>query len=212
MRIREVMTKDPITVEPETPLYKAQELMHEHKIRRLPVVEKGKLVGMVTHDMILRASPSQATSLSIYELQFLLAKMKVSDIMVRDAVTLSPDTPLEKALILSQDLGIRGFPVVENGKLVGISTHGDILRLLTRALGLREKGVRLTIDGLGGRLGELKDIISIFDRHRAAVMSILTLPKGEGNDWLVAIRLNVKDATAIVNALETAGLQVTSAD
>jgi hypothetical protein len=80
---------------------------------------------------------------------------------------------------LSQNDRIRSFPVVEKGKLVEIATHGDILLLLTKTLGLQEEGVRITIEGLGGRLGELKDIISIFDRHQAAVMSIMTLPKKE---------------------------------
>ena len=209
MQIRDVMTRDPVTVEPETLLIDAQEIMRKHKVRRLPVVENQKLVGMITHDMVLEASPSQATSLSIYELHFILAKMKVKDIMIKDPKTLSPDTPLEKSLILSQDLGIRAFPVVENGKLLGITTHGDILRLLTRALGLQEEGVRITIEGLGGRLGELKEIISIFDRHRAAVMSILTLPKEEEKDWVAVIRLKVKNGAAILEDLRKAGLQVT---
>lgn len=212
MLIRDVMTRDPVTVEPETLLIDAQEIMRKHKVRRLPVVENQELVGLITHDMVLEASPSQATSLSIYELHFILAKMKVRDIMIRDPKTLSPDTPLEKSLILSQDLGIRAFPVVENGKLLGITTHGDILRLLTRALGLREEGVRITIEGLGGRLGELKDIISIFDRHQAAVMSIMTLPKKEGQDWVVVIRLKVKDGAAILDDLRKAGLQVKYSD
>ena len=202
------MTRDPVTVEPETLLIDAQEIMRKHKVRRLPVVENQKLVGMITHDMVLEASPSQATSLSIYELHFILAKMKVKDIMIKNPKTLSPDTPLEKSLILSQDFGIRAFPVVENGKLLGITTHGDILRLLTRALGLQEEGVRIAIEGLGGRLGELKEIISIFDRHRAAVMSILTLPKEEGKDWVAVIRLKVKDGSAILEDLKKAGLQV----
>ena len=209
MRIKDVMTRDPVTVEPETLLIDAQEIMRKHKVRRLPVVENQELVGMITHDMVLEASPSQATSLSIHELHFILAKMKVRDIMIRDPEALSPDTPLEKSLILSQNLSIRAFPVVENGKLLGITTHGDILRLLIRALGLLEEGVRITIEGLGGRLGELREIISIFDRHQAAVMSVMTLPKEEGRDWVAVIRLKLKDGTAIVDDLRKAGLQVT---
>jgi acetoin utilization protein AcuB len=209
MRIGDVMTKDPITVEPTTRLRHAHKLMQDHKIRKLPVIKGGKVVGIVTYDMLLEAAPSPATSLSITEIHYLLAEMTVKDIMARDPMTLSPDTPFEKILILGQDSRVRGFPVVENGKLVGITTHGDIIRLLTRALGLRQGGVRLTIEGLGDRLGELAEIISIFDRHKAPVMSILTLPKGEGNDWVVVIRLNAKDAAAIVDSLKRAGLQAT---
>ncbi len=212
MRIRDIMTKDPITVEPKTSLPDAHRIMRQQKIRKLPVVEGEKLVGIVTYDMVLEASPSPATSLSIQELHYLLAEMKVEEIMDKDPVTLTPDTPFEKALALGQKDRIRGFPVVEKGKLVGIATHGDIILLLTKTLGLQEEGVRITIEGLGGRLGELKDIISIFDRHQAAVMSIMTLPKKEKKDWLVAIRLNAKDGSAIVDDLRKAGLQVTHSD
>jgi acetoin utilization protein AcuB len=206
------MTKDLITVEPKTSLRDAHRIMRQQKIRKLPVVKGEKLVGIVTYDMVLEASPSPATSLSIQELHYLLAEMKIEEIMDRDPVTLTPDTPFEKALALSQNDRIRGFPVVEKGKLVGIVTHGDIILLLTKTLGLQEDGVRITIEGLGGRLGELKDIISIFDRHQAAVMSIMTLPKKEKKDWLVAIRLNAKDGSAIVDDLRKAGLQVTHSD
>ncbi len=208
MRVSEIMTKNPITVETDTPIRDAHRLMVKHKIRKLPVLKKGKLVGILTYDMIFEASPSSATSLSIHELHFLLTEMKVKEIMAKDPVTLAPDTPFEKALVLGQDSRIRGFPVVDKGKLVGITTHGDILRLLTRTLGLHEEGVRITIEGLGGRLGELKDIISIFDRHRATVMSIMTLPQGEGKDWLVVIRINLKDGTAVAKDLRKAGLRV----
>ncbi|MGD8530420.1 MAG: CBS and ACT domain-containing protein [Syntrophobacterales bacterium] len=202
------MTKNPVTAEPNTPLRDAHRLMVRHKIRKLPILKRGKLVGILTYDMILEASPSPATSLSIQELHYLLAEMQVKEIMDKNPVTLTPDTDFEKALVLGQNSPIRGFPVVDKGKLVGITTHGDILRLLTRTLGLHQEGVRITIEGFGGRLGELKDIISIFDRHQAAVMSIMTLPQGEGKDWLVAIRLNLKDGAAVVDDLRKAGLQV----
>lgn len=212
MRIRDIMTKEPITVEPKTALPDAHRIMRQKNIRKLPVLKGEELVGIVTYDMILEASPSPATSLSIQELHYLLAEMKVEEIMDKNPVTLTPDTPFEKALALGQNHRIRGFPVVEKGKLVGIATHGDILQLLTKTLGLQEEGVRITIEGLGGRLGELKDIISIFDRHQAAVMSIMTLPKEERKDWLVAIRLNARDGSAIVDDLRKAGLQVKYSD
>jgi CBS domain-containing protein len=206
------MTKEPITVEPKTALPDAHRIMRQKNIRKLPVLKGEELVGIVTYDMILEASPSPATSLSIQELHYLLAEMKVEEIMDKNPVTLTPDTPFEKALALGQNHRIRGFPVVEKGKLVGIATHGDILQLLTKTLGLQEEGVRITIEGLGGRLGELKDIIAIFDRHQAAVMSIMTLPKEERKDWLVAIRLNARDGSAIVGDLRKAGLQVKYSD
>ena len=212
MRIRDIMTKDPITVEPKTSLPDAHRIMRQQNIRKLPVLKGEKLVGIVTYDMVLEASPSPATSLSIQELHYLLAEMRVEEIMDKNPATLTPDTPFEKALVLGQKDRIRGFPVVEKGKLVGIATHSDILLLLTKTLGLQEEGVRITIGGLGGRFGELKDIISIFDRHQAVVMSIMTLPKEKTKDWLVAIRLNARDGSAIVKDLRKIGLQVKYSD
>jgi CBS domain-containing protein len=206
------MTKNPITVEPKISLPEAHRIMRQQNIRKLPVLEGDKLVGIVTYDMVLEASPSPATSLSIQELHYLLAEMKVEEIMDKNPVTLTPDTPFEKALAMGQNDRIRGFPVVEKDKLVGIATHGDIIQLLSKTLGLQDRGIRITIEGLGGRLGELKDIISIFDRHQAAVMSIMTLPKKEKKDWLVAIRLNTRDGSAIVDDLRKAGLQVKYSD
>jgi acetoin utilization protein AcuB len=208
MRVKDIMTNNPVTVEPDTPLRDAHRLMVKHKIRKLPVLKRGKLVGMLTYDMVLEASPSPATSLSMQELHYLLAEMKVREIMAKDPETLGPDTEFEKALLLCQNSRIRRFPVVDKGKLVGITTHGNILRLLTRTLRLHEEGVRLTIEGLGGHLGELKDIISIFDRHQALVMSIMTLSQEGGKDWSVVIRLKIRDVTAAVHDLRKAGLQV----
>ena len=161
MRIRDVMTKNPITVDSETLVLDAQKIMKENSIRRLPVVDKGNLVGIVTQHDLLQASPSPATSLSIHELNYLLARMKVKEIMKKNPMTLSPDTPFEEALKMGQDNKIGSFPVVENGKLVGIATESDIVRFLTHALGIREEGSRVTIEGLGGKFGDLEKIIAI---------------------------------------------------
>ena len=209
MRISDVMTKDPVTADPDTRVHHALKIMREHKIRKLPIVKEGKLVGMVTHDMLMEVTPSKATGLSIQEIHYLLTEMKVRDIMDKDPTIVSPDTPFEEALALSMKKGITAFPVMENGTLVGISTNGDIIRLLTKLLGLQEEGVRITIEGLGAHLGELREIISVFDRHSAPVLSMLTLPRREKKDWLAVIRLRARDATAIVKDLKGAGFQIT---
>jgi acetoin utilization protein AcuB len=209
MRIRDVMNKDPITVGPKTMLVDAQELMQKHKIRRLPVTEDKKLVGFVTRSMLLEAAPSPATSLNIYELHYLLAKMKVEDLMVKDPVTVYPDMPVEEALLLGQEKGIGGFPVVENGELVGVATEGDVVRIMTSILGLREEGVRLTVEGLGKRLGELTDILNIVNRHKVPILSMMTMPRPEKKDWLVFMRIKTADAKAVTEEMIKEGFKVT---
>lgn len=209
MRVRDVMTTDLVTVEPEVPIFQAQKLMREHQVRKLPVVSNDKLVGMVTHDLFMEVSPSKATGFSIQEMHYLLTAMKVKEIMDKNPVTVSPDMPFEDALNLGQQKGNTGFPVMENAKLVGIITNGDIIRLLSSFLGLGEDGVRITIERLGARLGELNDIIAILDRHRAPILSIMTKSGKETKDLIAVMRLKVKDATAIVEELGSTGFKVT---
>lgn len=209
MRVRDVMTTDLVTVEPEVPIFQAQKLMREHQVRKLPVVSNDKLVGMVTHDLFMEISPSKATGFSIQEMHYLLTAMKVKEIMDKNPVTVSPDMPFEDALNLGQQKGNTGFPVMENAKLVGIITNGDIIRLLSSFLGLGEDGVRITIERLGARLGELNDIIAIVDRHRAPILSIMTKSGKETKDLIAVMRLKVKDATAIVEELGSTGFKVT---
>jgi acetoin utilization protein AcuB len=209
MRIRDVMTKNPITVDPDTLIHDAQKTMQTHKIRRLPVVKKGKVVGLVTQRMLLEASPSAATSLSVWEIHYLLAKMRVKDIMVKDPLTLDPDMPFEKALILGQKKGIGASPVVENGKLVGIATEGDIIRILTQVLGLGEEGMRLTIEGLGVHLDELAAIIAVVNQHKTPILSMMSMSRPERKDWIVVIRVKTVDGTTVTEDLKKEGFNVT---
>jgi acetoin utilization protein AcuB len=128
--VKDWMTPDPVTIDPHTTLPDANRLMKECNIRRLPVVEKSKLVGIVTLGDLREASPSNATALSIYELNFLLARLSVSELMSRDPITVPPDTSIEAAARLMLEHKIGGLPVVADGRLVGIITESDIFRLL----------------------------------------------------------------------------------
>jgi acetoin utilization protein AcuB len=185
--------------------------MKENNIRRLPVVDKGKLKGIITKHDLLEAAPSPATSLSIHELNYLLSKMKVKEIMKKDPVTLTPDTPFEEALRIGQEKKIGAFPVVENGKVVGIATESDIVRFLTRALGIREEGSRITIEGLGGKLTDLEKIISIASQHQTIILSMISLPRPEKKDWMIVLRLKTSNLDPIVKDFKKAGFNVTYA-
>jgi len=209
MRIRDIMTKNPITADSETLVLDAQKIMKENNIRRLPIVEKGKLLGIVTQHDLLEASPSPATSLSIHELNYLLAKMKVKEVMKKNPVTLTSDMPFEEALKIGQEKKIGSFPVVDKGKLVGIATESDIVRFLTRSLGLREEGSRITIEGLGGKLSDLERIISIVNQHGTIILSMISLPRPEKKDWMIVLRLKTSDPDPIVKDFKKAGFNVT---
>ena len=132
--VREWMTSDVVTITPDTTLPEAHRLMTDKAIRRLPVIKNGNLVGIVTHGDIRGAEPSGATSLSIWELNYLLAKLKIEKIMIRHPITISEDATISVAAQVMLDNKISGLPVVSRtGKVVGIITESDIFRLVVRA-------------------------------------------------------------------------------
>ena len=130
--VREWMTPNPICVPPETTLPEAHRLMDEHRIRRLLVVKAGKLVGIVTRGDIRGAEPSEATSLSVWELNYLLSELTLNRVMTRDPITISPQATIGEAAHLMLLHKIAGLPVVEDGQVVGILTESDIFRLVAR--------------------------------------------------------------------------------
>jgi acetoin utilization protein AcuB len=208
MRVKDFMSTNVVAVDEKTTLHDAKKIMEAHKIRRLPVMRKGKLVGLVTERMLLEASPSSATSLTIHELHYLLAKMTVKDIMVKDPSTLSPDTPAEEGMKLGQEMGYGGFPVVEERRLVGMVTESDIVRIMTRVLGVREKGKRIDIEA-NKDFGNMRRIMEILDNHKTVLLSLMTLPPEENDKWLIVLRLKSDDVAPIVNEIKSAGLTVT---
>ncbi len=144
MLVKDVMTRNLITVDPETSFTDALKIMRENKIRRLPVLENGRLVGIVTEKDILYASPSKATSLDIWELHYLLNKLKIREIMTKDVVTIQEDTPIEDAAKIMVDNKIGALPVMKGDELVGIITETDIFKVFLEMFGARKKGVRYT--------------------------------------------------------------------
>ncbi|UCF72673.1 MAG: CBS domain-containing protein [Deltaproteobacteria bacterium] len=209
MRVRDIMSTNVVAVDEKTSIHDARKIMEAHKIRRLPVMKRDKLVGLVTKHMLLEASPSPATSLSIHELHYLLAKMTVKDIMVKRPHTISPDMPVEEALQLGQEMGYGAFPVVEDGGLVGIATESDIVRMMTRVLGLREKGKRVDIKA-SREFGNMQRIMKVLDKNKTVLLSLVTLPpESEEEDWLIVLRLKSEDTEPIVKELQSSGFNVT---
>jgi len=146
MLVRERMSRHPITITPDTSLNDALRIMREEKVRRLPVLDKkGKLVGIVLEKDLLYASPSPATSLSVYEMNYLISKIKVSDLMTRDVITICEDCPLEEAARIMVDNHIGGLPVMRGDVLVGMITESDLFKIFLELLGARMRGLRVTI-------------------------------------------------------------------
>ncbi|MGW8317640.1 MAG: CBS domain-containing protein [Candidatus Promineifilaceae bacterium] len=129
--IKDWMTPNVVTATPQTTLPEAHRLMKENRIRRLPVISDGQLVGIITRGDVRGAEPSEATSLSIWELNYLLAKLQIQEIMTRNPFTVSPEATISEAAQLMLDNKISGLPVVDDsGRVVGIITESDIFRLV----------------------------------------------------------------------------------
>ncbi|MBI4321686.1 MAG: CBS domain-containing protein [Chloroflexi bacterium] len=207
MYVRDYMTTSVITCSPETLVVDAQKLMDEHKIRRLPVMDGEKLVGIVTKTKLRDVAPSPATSLSIWELNYLLAKMKVKEVMEKRVVTCALDTTIEDSALIAKQHGVGALPVVENGRLMGIITVTDVLNILIEVLGLQKRSVRLHIvkSFVARPLGE---ITSVINEHRVEIYSMfsLTVPRTKRKDLIV--RLNTEDAGPIVEDLRSRGYTV----
>ncbi|MCP2013072.1 acetoin utilization protein AcuB [Deinococcus sp. HSC-46F16] len=147
MLVRDWMTRDPITVTPDTPVMDALRILKERGFRRLPVMEGGRLVGITTRKDLKDAMPSKATTLSVWELNYLLSKLTVAEMMARPVITAQEDEYMEDAALRMQEHGVGGLPVVDaGGRVTGIITITDVLRAFVDIMGLKEGGTRLTLD------------------------------------------------------------------
>jgi acetoin utilization protein AcuB len=209
MRVGDIMSTNVVTVSENTLVGDAKKIMEAHRIRRLPVMKKDKLVGLVTKHMLLEAAPSPATSLNIWEVHYLLAKMTVKEIMVKKPFTIPAHMPVEEALQLGQEKGYGAFPVMEDGNLAGMVTESDIVRMMTRVLGVKEKGKRIDIRA-STKFGNLRNILEILDKHKIVLLSMMTLPPEEWEkDWLVILRLKSEDVQPIAKELKDGGFNTT---
>jgi len=140
------MTRSVITIPPETSLEEALNLMQREHIRRIPVVNKhGSLIGIITELQLLKASPSDATTLSKFEMSGLMRKVKIETLMTKDVITVTEDTPLEEAARIMVDKKIGGLPVVQEDKVVGIITETDMFKIFLEVLGARKPGIRVSM-------------------------------------------------------------------
>jgi acetoin utilization protein AcuB len=174
MLVKGWMTSDILTVDEDTSMMKASQIMKENNIRRLPVMRKGKLVGMVTDRDIKEASPSKATTLDVHELYYLLSELKLKDIMSKGLVTIGPEETVEKAAVKMLEHRISGLPVVnDKGKLVGIITQGDIFKVLVSLTGVYRGRVQFAFN-LEDRPGSIKEVADTIRKHGGRMVSILS--------------------------------------
>lgn len=208
MYVKNKMTANPYTIAFNAPINEVIELMREKSLKRVPVVDGEKVVGMLTHSDIQKVSPTKATTLSIYELNYLLAKTKVSDAMTKDIVTITPDALLEEAAVLMREHRISSLAVVKDNKLVGIITESDIFDAFIDLLGFRDAGSRITVlaADVPGALADIGEIFKSFDANITHIGAY----RGSGSTSDVVIRTNAFNTEDIENKLEEHGYKIES--
>lgn len=215
MFVRMWMTTEVVTVAPEIPIMEARSLMKESGVRRLPVVDKrGRLVGIITQGDIQEASPSDATSLSIWELNYLLARTTVAQVMTKkeDLLTVSPEEPIEQAASMMRQHKVGGLPVVKGEKLVGIITESDLFEVMSKLLGIDRGGTRLTLE-IEDEPGALAEVLNVIKTHQTNVLSVVTCEECRSSPerGVVVIRIADYDFREIVHDLHQHGITVLDA-
>jgi acetoin utilization protein AcuB len=203
MLVKNRMSRHPITVTADVHVDEALKMMRDNKVRRLPVIDKdGQLMGIVSEMDLLYASPSPATSLSVYEIHYLMARITVQDVMTKEVISIEEDTPLEEAARIMVDNKIGGLPVVRNGTLVGIITETDLFKIFLELLGAREKGVRLTLQ-VPNEKGVLASITSQIAQMGGDIISLGTFLGEDPTQGLLTVKVAEVPQDQLVEALQT---------
>ena len=207
MFVKDQMTVNPVTVTSATTIADAAELMKKHRFRRLPVVDIGKLVGIVTDRDLRKASPSSATTLSVHEADYLLSKALIKDIMTKKVLSIGSEATIEEAALVMYNNRIGGVPVVDkNQDVVGIITETDIFKCLVDIMGLPSGTTRVTIR-VPDKTGVITEITGIYADLGINITSMAsyTLPDGSGEE---VIRGDVKDVEELTKRIEAKGYKV----
>ena len=210
MFVKDVMTMNVVNIPSNTSIADAKRIMEAHRIRRLPVVDRGKLTGIVTERRLEAYTPSKATSLSVWEIGYLLGNTPVKDIMEKNVVTATPEMTVEEALAVAQNHGVGALPVVEGGRLVGIVTTNDFFyKIANPVLGIGMPGTRVEVIGKGEDM-VIEDVVSFANKQGIKIITIhvIRIPEGPGEKKDIVIHLDTEDVSKFVEEIEKKGYEV----
>lgn len=202
MYVKDKMTANPYTIRPSASISDAFSIMKDHGFHQLPVVKNGKLVGMLTETELQNVTPSKATSLSVYEINYLLTKLDVSQTMSTELVTIEADALLEKAAVLMRSHDVRALPVMSGKSLVGIITQSDIFDAFIDLLGARNAGARIDVV-VPNKPGAGLEVMKVISETGANILH-MALHNGTEEGELV-FKLDLDDAEDICSKLNGMG-------
>ncbi len=208
MLVKDRMTCDPVVITTDTSLKEALEIVRSKPFRHLPVLdENGKLVGIVTEKSLVYASPTSTTALSVFEVDYILSRTKVGQIIQGSVISVGPDWPIEEAARVMVDRRIGCLPVVEDDNLIGIISDTDIFRVFVEGLGGGHPSLRITVV-VPEKVGSLARITSRVVALGGNIYSLGIFWGERPEDRVIVFRLEGVDREIAVQALEDDGIQV----
>ena len=207
MIVKEVMRTNVVFISSETKITEAKNIMMENKFSKLPVVDYGKLVGIVTKNDLIKAEPSLATTLDMFEIGYLLSKLTVKKVMMTNVITVSPEEVVEEAARIMVDNEISCLPVVKDDALIGIITESDLFNLFTDMFGARQKGVRVVafVDDKPGQLAKVTKEISDLN---ANIISAVTTKHDVDNRLCITLKATGIEESKMKSIFENCGFEV----
>ncbi len=208
MFVSDVMTTNVVTISGDTSLADAHRIIEAHRVRRLPVVDKGKLVGIVSRDSLEKSGPSKLSTFSMHEASYLLSKITVREVMKRDVLTVSPDTTVEEAVARAQARKVGALVVLDKDRVVGIVTTNDIFyKVVNPLLGIERPGIRLSLHKWRGP-ADLGRMMAIVDRFHSEIVNFYARTAADGGENEVLAQLTTPDPVGLVDALREGGFEV----
>jgi len=199
MIISRVMTKNPLFTHPDMSINDVRSLMDKENIGHIPVLDKNNnMVGLVTREDLIKAGPSAATSLDMYEISYLLSKITVKDVMEKSVITVGEDEVVEEAARIMADKGIGCLPVMRGKLLVGIITDTDLFHVFVNAFGARHKGVRITCS-IVEKPGQVAKLSQAIAEHGGNILAFVTFEGDDLSRRRVTLKIGGMDRPGVEN-------------
>ncbi len=209
MLVKNWMSKEVVTVDADDSMQNAIYILQEQNIKKLPVMEKGQIAGIITDRDLKKASPSDATTLDMHELLFLISKIKVRDLMTKLVYTVQPDYTVEEAAAILLEKRISGLPVVdESNRLIGIITRSDLFRVIISLSGLGKKGIQfaIRIKDMPGTIKEVRELIHEYGARTASILSSSdNAPPGHLNFYFRIYRIDREKLPSLLADIKKKG-------
>lgn len=207
MLVGQRMSHPVISVSPDMSVGDALAMMRSDRIRRAPVIHDGKLVGIVSEKDLLNASPSSATLLSVWEVHYLVSKIKVKEVMTKQVLTTTEDTPIEEAARLMVDHKVGGLPVLRDKKVVGIITETDVFKVMLEMMGARQRGVRASVV-VPNQAGEIAELSQAIFQAGGNIIALGTFSGDDPSTSQLTFKVAGVEEPALRDVLEPLALQV----